>query len=122
MITAPNVRFVYAVAFQLEKTVPDLDRDKKLEDVRSLLESVALLETVAAEREAKVENLMETLAAEGMAPEELAEELDISHTSVKSILNRDEPKPVHERLGLSEETVARLDPLGTGTEEADSGS
>ena len=122
MITAPNVRDIHPGRSNWGKTVPDSDREKKLEDARTLLESATLLETVAAEREAKVEELLESLAGNGMAPKQLAQGLDISESSVKSLLNGDEPKPVHERLGISQETVSKLDPLAKGTGETGTGS
>lgn len=89
----------------------NLDHEKKIEDARSLLESVTLLETVAAEREAKAGNLMESLNDDGLQPEELADRLDVSGRSVELLLKRDEPKPPHDRIGISEETVEKLDPL-----------
>lgn len=91
----------------------NLDHEKKTEAARSLLESVTLLETVAAEREAKAGNLVESLNDDGLQPEELADRLDISGQSVEMLLKRDEPKPPHERIGISEESVEKLDPLQT---------
>ena len=89
----------------------DQDHDKKVEDARNLLESVTLLETVASEREGKAEDLIESLNDEGMPPEELADRLDISERSVGMMLDRNEPNPPHERMGVSESSVERLDPL-----------
>jgi 2-keto-3-deoxy-6-phosphogluconate aldolase len=89
------------------------DHEKKLEDARSLLESVTLLEVVAAEREAKAGSLMESLVDDGLQPEEVAERLDISERSVETILNQDEPKPPHERIGISQESIDNLDPINT---------
>lgn len=87
------------------------DHEKKLEDARSLLESVTLLEVVAAEREAKAGSLMESLVDDGLQPEEVAERLDISERSVETMLSRDEPKPPHERIGISQESIDNLDPI-----------
>ncbi|HEX2178681.1 MAG TPA: hypothetical protein VHL54_04060 [Actinomycetota bacterium] len=89
------------------------DHEKKLENARSLLESVTLLEVVAAEREAKAGSLMESLIDDGLQPEEVAERLDISERSVETMLNRDEPKPPHERIGISQESIDNLDPINT---------
>jgi hypothetical protein len=91
--------------------VTNLDHEKKIENARSLLESVTLLEIVAAEREAKAGNLVESLVDDGLRPEEVAERLEVSEQSVEAILGRDDPKPPHERIGISEETVEKLDPL-----------
>jgi DNA-binding XRE family transcriptional regulator len=86
------------------------DDKKELEHVRSLLESMALLETVAADREANVEEVLGFLASHGMTGPELAKRLDISEESVRVLLERDEPKPPHERIGISEESVEKLTP------------
>jgi orotate phosphoribosyltransferase-like protein len=64
---------------------------------------------VAAAREGKVEELMEVLSQRGMSPEDLAHQLDVSEESVRALLQRDEPKPPHERAGISEETIERLE-------------
>lgn len=87
------------------------DKQQALDDARSLLESIALLETVAAAREGKVEELLEVLSACGMGAADLARELDVSEESVATLLHRDEPKPPHERAGISEETMERLEPV-----------
>lgn len=87
------------------------DHEKKLEDARSLLESVTLLEVVAAEREAKAGSLMESLVDDGLQPEEVAERLDISERSVETMLKREEPKPPHERVGISPESIDNLGPI-----------
>lgn len=89
----------------------DVDEDKKVDQARILLESVVLLETVAVEREARADNIVESLTDQGMEPEEVAEKLDIPDAAVHTMLNRDQPKPPHERMGVSEETVERLDPF-----------
>lgn len=90
----------------------DEDRREEIQEVRDLLESVALLEKVAASREAKAEKLMDSLASEGMTPDQMAEELDISDQSVEALLERDEPKPPHERVGVSEQSIEKLSPQG----------
>ena len=101
----------------------NLDHEKKIEDARSLLESVTLLEVVAAEREEKAGSLMEALVDDGLQPEEVAARLDISEESVDAILDRDDPKPPHERIGISEESVDNLDPVNPSKPKfaADSG-
>jgi hypothetical protein len=81
-----------------------------LDHVRSLLESIALLENVASKREGKVEEIMGFLRSQGLGPDELADRLGISKESVRTLLDRDEPKPVHERMGVSEQTADYLDP------------
>jgi hypothetical protein len=86
-------------------------KQEALDEARSLLESIALLETVAAAREGKVEALLELLSARGMSGADLARELDVSEESVATLLRRDEPKPPHERAGISEETIQRLEPV-----------
>lgn len=87
------------------------DHEKKLDHTKLLLENVTLLETVAREREAKAEALIDALSQEGMKPKELADRLDVSEASVEALLDKDVPKPVHERIGISEETVEKLDPV-----------
>jgi DNA-directed RNA polymerase specialized sigma24 family protein len=89
----------------------EVDAGKRVDEARNLLESVVLLETVAVEREAKAENIVESLTEEGMKPEEVAERLDIPDAAVQTMLQRDQPNLPHERMGVSEETVARLDPF-----------
>lgn len=89
----------------------EVETEKKVDEARNLLESVVLLETVAVEREAKAENIVESLTDEGMLPEEVAEKLDIPDAAVHTMLQRDQPNLPHERMGVSEETVARLDPF-----------
>ena len=81
-----------------------------LDHVRSLLESITLLENVAAKREGKVEEILGFLRSQGLSAEELADRLDVSRESIRTLLARDEPKPVHERMGVSETTVESLDP------------
>lgn len=91
--------------------MPTLDDRKELEHVRSLLESMALLETVAAQREASVEEVLGFLASHGMTSGELAERLDISEESIRVLLERDELKPPYERIGISEKSVENLAPV-----------
>lgn len=89
----------------------DLDHEVKLDEARSLLENVALLETVAEERERKAESLLTSLSEDGMPADEIALRMDISKESAESLLSKESPKPAHERAGLSEETVDKLAPL-----------
>lgn len=88
-----------------------VEEDKQVDEARTLLESVVLLETVAVEREAKAEVIVESLANEGLGAAEVAERLDIPDAAVQTMLDREQPKPPHERMGVSEETVERLDPF-----------
>lgn len=87
-----------------------VEEDKQVDEARTLLESVVLLETVAVEREAKAESIVESLANEGMGAAEVAERLDIPDAAVQIMLEREQPNPPHARMGVSEETVERLDP------------
>jgi hypothetical protein len=86
------------------------ENQEDVQETRDLLESVALLEKVAASREAKAEKIMDSLANRGVTPDQMAEDLDISHQSTEMLLGRDEPKPPHERVGVSEQSIERLDP------------
>lgn len=86
------------------------DDKQELEHVRSLLESMALLETVAMQREANAEEVLGFLASHGMTSEDLAKRLDISEQSVRALLEREKPKPPHERVGISEESIDKLTP------------
>lgn len=88
----------------------DENQREEVQEARDLLESVALLEKVAASREAKAEKIMDSLANRGMTPDEIAEDLDISHQSTEAMLERDKPKPPHERVGISEQSIEKLDP------------
>jgi hypothetical protein len=88
------------------------EADDDLEEVRSLLESITLLETVASEREARVASILNYMAERGMTARQLARRLDISLESVQVLLDREEPRPPHERAGLSEESIEKLGPLG----------
>lgn len=89
----------------------NVGEDKKVDEARTLLESVVLLETVAVEREAKAEGIVESLTSEGMDATEVAERLDIPDAAVHTMLEREQPNPPHQRMGVSEETVERLDPF-----------
>ena len=89
----------------------EVEEAKKVDEARTLLESVVLLETVAVEREAKAEGILESLTDEGLEPSEVAERVDIPDSAVRTMLDRDHPNPPHERMGVSEETVERLDPF-----------
>jgi hypothetical protein len=89
----------------------NVDENKKVDEARTLLESVVLLETVAVEREAKAEGIVESLTDAGMEPAEVAERLDVPDAAVRTMLERDQPNPPHQRMGVSEETVLRLDPF-----------
>lgn len=90
--------------------MPDENERDQVQEARDLLESVALLEKVAVSREAKAEKIMDSLSSEGMTPEQMADDLDISDQSTETLLARDEPKPPHERVGISEESIEKLDP------------
>jgi hypothetical protein len=92
------------------------EQKEELGEARSLLESVALLETVAVNREAKAKDLMESLVEDGMSPGEIAYKMDLSTESVGSILERDEPKPPHERAGISKMSMESLDPSDESAE------
>lgn len=92
-------------------TLPEGSQEEEISEARTLLESMALLERVAAAREAKAERLIGALARDGKSATELARELEISRESVEVMLERDEPKPAHERAGVSEESIEKLDPL-----------
>ena len=89
----------------------EVEQDKDVDEARTLLESVVLLETVVVERETKAEDLVESLADQGMEPKEMAERLDIPDAAVHTMLEREQPNPPHQRMGVSEETVKRLDPF-----------
>lgn len=89
----------------------NVETEKKVDEARTLLESVVLLETVAVEREAKAEGIVESLTDAGMDPDEVAEKLDIPDAAVQTMLDREHPNQPHERMGVSEETVERLDPF-----------
>lgn len=89
----------------------DPDHEEQLDEARSLLENVALLETVAAEREAKVTEILENLSEEGIPAGEIARRMDISEQSAEALIEREEPAAPHERAGISEETIERLAPL-----------
>ena len=96
----------------------DPDHEDEVDEARSLLESVALLEKVAANREAKAQSIMGSLAESGMSAGEIADELDISDQSARAMLGRTTPKPPHERAGVSEETIEKLDSVAPDTSEA----
>jgi orotate phosphoribosyltransferase-like protein len=84
------------------------DRHQELEHVRLQLESIALLETAAARREGRVEEIMGFLESHGMTVDDLANELEISKESVRELLHREELKQPHERIGISETSVDSL--------------
>jgi predicted RNA-binding protein with PIN domain len=86
-------------------------QEHQIGEARTLLESMALLEKVAAAREARAEKVISSLASRGMSASELAGELDISRESVEVLLERETPKPPHERAGISQESIERLDSL-----------
>jgi hypothetical protein len=96
----------------------DRDKQQEVDEARALLESVALLEKVSANREARAEGIMTSLAGQGMSSGEVAEELDISKESAGIMLGREAPRPPHQRVGVSEETMEKLDPLAADTSEA----
>jgi ribosome-binding protein aMBF1 (putative translation factor) len=96
----------------------DRNQPQEVDEARALLESVALLEKVAANREAKAEQIMRTLADRGVSSADLAEKLEISKESAVTMLAREAPKPPHQRAGVSEETMDKLDPLTTEKPEA----
>ena len=96
----------------------DREQPQEVDEARALLESVALLEKVAANREAKAADIMSSLAERGMSSDEQAEQLDISKRSAATILGREAPKPPHQRVGVSDETMEKLDPLATDEPEA----
>lgn len=86
----------------------DDDHVGEVEQARALLESVALLETVAAERQKKAEQILGYLSSDGMKSGEMADRLDLSDTSVHRLLNEEDPKAPHERMGVSENSAENL--------------
>lgn len=111
MISAPKAGVAHMAKPWGECDLSKVEEEKQVDEARTLLESVVLLETVAVEREAKADGIVESLANKGMDADEVAEKLDIPDNAVRLMLDRDQPNPPHERMGVSEETVQRLDPF-----------
>lgn len=87
------------------------DHQNEVEQARSLLESVVLLETAAASREKLAEEIIDSLSNDGMSSSELAERLNVSQESVETVLKRSKPKAPAERLGIPDHAFESLDPI-----------
>ena len=82
---------------------------KNLREARQELEQLVLLEAAAESREERIRAFLRRLVTDfGFEPEELARRLDISLSSVESLISDETASPVAERLDLSESTVKRL--------------
>lgn len=82
---------------------------KNLREARQELEQLVLLEAAAESREERIRAFLRRLVSDfGFEPEELARRLDISLSSVESLISDETTSPVSERLDLSDETVKRL--------------
>jgi DNA-directed RNA polymerase specialized sigma24 family protein len=82
---------------------------RNLREARQELEQLVLLESAAETREQRIRAFLRRLVnGFGYEPEELARRLDISLTSVESLISGNAASPVAERLDLSEATVKRL--------------
>jgi DNA-directed RNA polymerase specialized sigma24 family protein len=82
---------------------------KNLREARQELEQLVLLEAAAENREERIRAFLRRLVSDfGFEPQELARRLDISLSSVESLVSDDTASPVAERLDLSEATVERL--------------
>ena len=61
-----RLRFIYPARGALRRTSTSDQFGQPLERARALLESITLLETVVADREARVEEILDCLSSAGM--------------------------------------------------------
>jgi hypothetical protein len=85
------------------------DRSVQISELREDLERLVLLEQVAASRQVAIEQRLVQAVEAGITPEQLRSELDLSKSSVSKLLALDSPD-LAERLGISQETVEKLQP------------
>jgi len=85
------------------------ERSVEVSELREDLERLVLLEQVAANRQLAIEKRLNQIAESGITAEQLRKELDLSKDSIDKLLALDAPGLV-ERLGLSQETVEKLEP------------
>jgi hypothetical protein len=85
------------------------DRSVQISELREDLERLVLLEQVAASRQVAIEQRLVQAVEAGITPDQLRSELDLSKSSVSKLLALDSPD-LAERLGISQETVEKLQP------------
>jgi hypothetical protein len=85
------------------------ERSVQISELREDLERLVLLEQVAANRQLAIEKRLNEVAILGITAEQLRKELDLSKDSIDKLLALDAPG-LAERLGLSQETVEKLEP------------
>jgi hypothetical protein len=85
------------------------ERSVQIFELREDLERLVLLEQVAANRQIAIEKRLNEVAESGVTADQLRKELDLSKDSIDKLLALDAPG-LAERLGLSQETVEKLEP------------
>jgi hypothetical protein len=85
------------------------ERSEQISELREDLERLVLLEQVAANRQLAIEKRLNEVADSGITAEQLRKELDLSKDSIDKLLALDAPG-LAERLGLSRETLEKLEP------------
>jgi hypothetical protein len=85
---------------------PEETTFESLAEARELLQSVALLSAVAGSRASRLRGVLRWLMACGFTLEDLAVQLGVTADTLGEIVSDD--RPLSERLGISEESLARL--------------
>ena len=76
-----------------------------LAEARELLQSLVLLSAVAGSRASRLRSVVRWLMACGFTLEDLAVQLSVDPETLESL---SDDRPLSERLGISEESLARL--------------
>ena len=85
------------------------ERSVQISELREDLERLVLLEQVAASRQEAIEKRLVQAVDAGITAEQLRNELDLSKSSISKLLALDAPD-LAERLGISQESVEKLQP------------
>ncbi|MFL5798120.1 MAG: hypothetical protein ACJ77A_09325 [Actinomycetota bacterium] len=84
---------------------PEETTFESLAEARELLQSLVLLSAVAGSRASRLRGVVRWLIACGFTPEDLAVQLSVDPETLESL---SDDRPLWERLGISEESLARL--------------
>lgn len=83
-------------------------------ELRAKIEQLALLEMVAESRQQQLEELLDTALDAGLDADTIRKELQLSEESLEKLRDGTTPD-LHERLGISRTSAARLRKSTTAT-------
>jgi hypothetical protein len=78
------------------------------EPLRAELEKLVMLEEVAERRQRLIEERLDAAVEAGMSPDDIRAQLQLSKETLATILGRDAPPELAERLGIDREDAEPL--------------